>query len=387
LNIVLSPVSYFPQAGGVASNVRRLALGLQKRGHGVTVVTPRLDTTGASLERLDGVDVHRLPFAFPFRLLWQTSQEGLGALLQHGPRDLRRLLRILVDEKVEVVDVQSLTGPNLPYLLLVSRLRGCRFVASLHGNEFVGVTRPANRIRRLLLRRTLRTSACVTAVSHHVAAEATRFCPEAADKIVRIPTAVRIDEYRSSAPSPLPGPYVLSLARLNGLKGHDVLLSAFQQVARSDPKIRLVIAGGGPQRARLHAVTLALGLADRVTFLGEVDRARVPALLAGCRFLALASWSEGIPNVILEAMAAGKAVVATAVGGTPEVVADPERGCLVGPGDPVQLAEAMLDLLRDPARCAAMGEAGRAYVRRDHDVDRIVDQYEAVYRAVVDQRP
>ena len=387
MNVVLSPVSYFPQAGGVASNVRRLALGLQDRGHRVTVVTPRLDRTRAALERLDGVDVHRLPFAFPVRLLWQTAHEGLGALIRHGPRDVRRLLGILVDEKTDVVDVQSLTGPNLPYLLLVSRLRGCRLVASLHGNEFVGVARSAERTRRLLLRSALRASARVTAVSQHVAAEAARFCPEVAGKIVRIPTAVRIDEYRCSAPSPLPGPYILSLARLNGLKGHDVLLSALQLVAKSEPAIRLVIAGAGPQWARLHAITLALGLADRVTFLGEVDRARVPGLLAGCRFLALASWSEGIPNVLLEAMAAGKAVVATAVGGIPEVVADPERGRLVRPGDPAHLAETMLDLLRDPARCAAMGEAGRAYVRRDHDVDRIVDQYETVYRAVVEQRP
>jgi glycosyltransferase involved in cell wall biosynthesis len=386
VNIVLSPVAYFPQTGGVPTSVRRLARGLQERGHRVVVVTPWLESTQSDRDRIDGVDVHRLPFAFPFRMLWQTPREGLGPLCRYGLRDLRRLLRILADERAEVVDVQSLTGPNLPYLLLASRFRGCRFVGSLHGNEFAGMTRRADRMRRLLLRSALRTSACVTAVSHRVAAEATRFCPEVAGRIVRIPTAVRVDEYQRAVPFVSRAPYILTLARLNGLKGHDVLLSAFQQVVESDPEIRLVIAGSGSQRARLHAVTLALGLANRVTFLGEVDRGRVPALLAGCRFLVLASWSEGIPNVILEAMAAGKAVVATAVGGTPEVVADPERGRLVPPGDPTQLAQAMLDLLRDPARCSAMGEAGRAYVRRDHDVDRVVDQYEAVYRAAVEQR-
>ncbi len=91
-----------------------------------------------------------------------------------------------------------------------------------------------------------------------------------------------------------------------------------------------------------------------------------------------------MPNVIVEAMAAGKAVIGTSVGGVPEIVADPERGRLVPPGDPTRLAEAILGLLQDPARRAAMGEAGRAFVRAHHDVDRIVAQYEAVYRAAID---
>jgi glycosyltransferase involved in cell wall biosynthesis len=383
VNVLLSPITYFPRAGGVGTSMRLLARGLAARGHGVVVVTPKLEPTDPDLDVVDGIDVHRLPFAFPVRLLWDMCPTGVGPFCRQGPRDLGRLFRILAAARVDVVNVQSLTGPNLPYLWLASRLGRRGLVASLQGSEFVGVAGSATRVRRALLRRTLRAAARVTAVSRRVAAEAAGFCPEAAAKVGRIPTAVRVDDYRGVAPFPFAAPYLLSLARLNGLKGHDVLLSAFQQVAKSEREVHLVIAGDGPQRARLHAITLALGLRDRVTFLGEVGRERVPALLAGCRFLVLSSWSEGIPNVIVEAMAAGKAVVATSVGGVPEVVTDPETGRLVSPGDPGEMAEAMSSLLQDPARCAAMGEAGRAFVREHHDLDRVVAQYEAVYRAAM----
>jgi glycosyltransferase involved in cell wall biosynthesis len=349
----------------------------------VVVVTPKLGPEDPELDMVDGIPVHRFPFAFPVSLLWAMSPGGIGPFCRQGPRDFGRLVQLCARERVDVVNVQSLTGPNLPYLVLAARLGGRSLVATLRGSEFA--RQSSDRMRRALLRATLRASTTIIAVSHRVAAEATRFCPEVADRIVRIPTAVRTDEYQGVAPFPYASPYVLSLGRLNGLKGHDVLLSAFRRVRDSHPEIHLVIAGDGPQRARLHAVTLALGLKDRVAFLGEIGRERVPQLLAGCRFLVLSSWNEGIPNVILEAMASGKAVVATSVGGVPEVVEDPSRGRLVPPGDAVALARAMSSLIEDPAGCAAMGEAGRAFVRLRHDVDRIVDQYEAVYRGAIDR--
>jgi glycogen synthase len=382
VNVLLSPITYFPRAGGVATSVRHIARGLTERGHRVVVATPKLGPEDPELDLVDGIPVHRFPFAFPVRLLWAMSPGGIGPFCRQGPRDFGRLVQLCARERVDIVDLQSLTGPNLPYLVLAARLGRRSLVATLRGSEFTRLS--TDRVRRALLRSTLRQSAAVVAVSHRVAAEAARFCPEVSDRIVRIPTAVRTDEYRSVVPFPFEFPYLLSLGRLNGLKGHDVLLSAFRRVVDSHPDIHLVIAGDGPQRARLHAVTLALGLKNRVAFLGEIGRERVPQLLAGCRFLVLSSWSEGIPNVILEAMASGKAVVATTVGGVPEVIQDPGGGRLVPPGDPTELAQAMSTLLRDPGLCAAIGEAGRVFVRAHHDVDRIVDQYEAVYQAAID---
>lgn len=90
--------------------------------------------------------------------------------------------------------------------------------------------------------------------------------------------------------------------------------------------MRLLIAGDGAEKVRLHALALALGIKDWVTFLGEVGADRIRTLLSGCEFLVLSSWIEGVPTVLLEAMASGKAVVATDVGGVSEVVKDGHNG-------------------------------------------------------------
>jgi glycosyltransferase involved in cell wall biosynthesis len=158
-----------------------------------------------------------------------------------------------------------------------------------------------------------------------------------------------------------------------------VLLAAFRKVAQWEGDVHLVIAADGPQRIRLQALAMSLGLKGRVTFLGQVGRDRVRELLAGCEFLVNCSWIEGIPNAVLEAMASGKAVVGMRVGGVPEVVSDLETGRLVPPGDPERLADAILFLLRDRDRSKAMGERGRAFVEANHDLAQSVDRYLEVY--------
>lgn len=144
--------------------------------------------------------------------------------------------------------------------------------------------------------------------------------------------------------------------------------------------MRLVIAGDGPERVRLRAVCLALGLKDRVTFAGEADRPRVRELLAGCELLVLASWSEGLPIVALEAMASGKPVVGTSVGGIPEVVIDGETGLLVPPGQSAALADAMVRLLQDSEGHRAMGRNARELVKARYDFPQTVDRYLEAFR-------
>ena len=224
-------------------------------------------------------------------------------------------------------------------------------------------------------------------MSSQVADEAGRFCPEASEKIVTIPNSVVVEEFDGDGGFPFSSPYLLSIARLGLLKGHDVLLSAFRKVAGREKDIHLLIVGDGSERIRLHAITLALGLKDRVTFLGEVDRERVRALLAGCEFLVLSSWSEGLPLVALEAMASRRPVVSTHVGGVPELVSHSETGLLVPPGDPDALADAMLYLVQNRDQCRAMGEKGRAFVVDRHDYAKTVDRYLDVYREVLAEGP
>ena len=167
---------------------------------------------------------------------------------------------------------------------------------------------------------------------------------------------------------------ILSVARLVTEKDHATLLAAFRRVAERDERLQLWIAGDGPLRATLTAQAQRLGLEGRVVFLGF--RADVPRLLAGADLVAIASLREGLPNVALEAMAARRPVVATAVAGTPELVQEGETGLLVPPGAPDAMAGALAALIADPVRRRQMGERGRRRVEQWFEASLALDRWE-----------
>jgi len=171
-------------------------------------------------------------------------------------------------------------------------------------------------------------------------------------------------------------PVVLCAARLAREKGHHFLLHAIAEVARTIPGMQLLLAGDGSLRPELEAIAATLALGDRVAFLGWRDD--VPRLMAACDLLVLPSLSECLPLVCLEAMAAGRPVVASAVGGIPEVVVEGVTGRLVAPGDTGGLAAAITDLLRDPDLARAMGQAGRARVAERFSLARMRDEIYAL---------
>lgn len=164
-------------------------------------------------------------------------------------------------------------------------------------------------------------------------------------------------------------------------KGHRLLLHAFQEIVRSRPDARLVLIGEGPERAALQHLAARLGIADSVLMPGV--REDVPALLRHCRIYVQPSLVESFGIAAAEAMASRLPVVATKVGGLPELVADGETGFLVEPGDPYALAKAVLALAADPARAVEMGKAGRARVESEFTLQRHVERTEAVYEEAV----
>jgi glycosyltransferase involved in cell wall biosynthesis len=176
-------------------------------------------------------------------------------------------------------------------------------------------------------------------------------------------------------------PLVLVIARLDVQKGHRYVLAAAAQV----PGAVLVVAGDGPERAGLEALAGELGIADRVRFLGWRDD--VPELLAVSDLVVLPSLYEGLPVSVLEAMAAGRAVVATAVGGTDEAVEDGESGLLVRPRDADGLAAAIRRLLQDNGLRDRLAAAGRARVERDFSAAAMVARITDVYDLLADSRP
>jgi glycosyltransferase involved in cell wall biosynthesis len=172
-------------------------------------------------------------------------------------------------------------------------------------------------------------------------------------------------------------PVVLSLARLDPQKHLTVLLRAAARV----PTAQFVLAGDGPERGRLEALAAELGLGDRVSFLGL--RSDVPRLLASCDVVVLSSINEGLPVAALEAMAASRPVVASAVAGTLEAVVDGETGLLVPEGDPESLAAALRSVLDDRAQAMRMGAAGRARVVAKFAQQEMVDRVSSVYEQLL----
>jgi glycosyltransferase involved in cell wall biosynthesis len=188
-----------------------------------------------------------------------------------------------------------------------------------------------------------------------------------------------IDLARFTYAGPCSGGPAVLVARLSPEKDIPTLLRAAALVTRAEPGFRLEVAGHGPCLPELQRLAGELGLGERVRFLGEVRD--VPGLLKRAGLFVLSSVTEGISLTLLEAMARGLPVVATRVGGNPEVVADGDTGVLVPPGKPEVLAEAVLRVWRDPGRGRELGLAGRRRVEANFEVRGMVSRYEALYEA------
>jgi glycosyltransferase involved in cell wall biosynthesis len=190
-----------------------------------------------------------------------------------------------------------------------------------------------------------------------------------------------IDEPPPAEPVELaPRPTILQVARLARVKGQHTLLRALVHLDAHAVLVGRDLEHGGVYERELRDEAARLGVADRVVLAGP--RNDVTALLAGCDVFCLPSSVEGLPIVVLEAMAAARPVVASAVGGTPELVADGVTGLLVPPEDAGALAAALDSLLRDPERARALGEAGRDRVRSEFSLQRstarVLDLYTRV---------
>lgn len=174
-----------------------------------------------------------------------------------------------------------------------------------------------------------------------------------------------------------------TVARMAPQKGLPHLLKAAALLAPQFPRMRFLLAGDGPDRPALRQLSRRLGLASRIAFPGYCDD--LPRCLAAVDIFVLPSLAEGLSIMLVEAMAAGCAVVASAVGGVPEVITGGVDGLLVAPGDPGALAAAVTALARDPARRRAMGRAAAAKVRRCFTVERMLCQTGEVYERIMER--
>ena len=240
---------------------------------------------------------------------------------------------------------------------------------------------PRSKDRLLFRLANLKTSR-VVGVSEDAAALCRGEDPWAASKTKVIWNG--IDTSRFVYRGPANAPVAISVARLSPEKDFPTLLQATAIVVRQVPEFKLLMIGNGAERARLEALTQALGISPNVEFLGE--RSDVPELLAQAGFFVSSSKSEGISLTILEAMAVGLPVVTTRVGGNPEIVLEGQTGHLVPDQNPDALAAAMLQMLAHRDAWPAMGQRGRQRVEQQFEIRTMIRQYEELYTEVLSSR-
>jgi glycosyltransferase involved in cell wall biosynthesis len=290
-----------------------------------------------------------------------------------------RLLTFFLRERIQVVHTHNPQG--LIYAALPTRLAGLRLVHTKHG-EAVETGR-----RMWLRRQASRLADAVVSVSRQTDEHARHMGEGHGSKLHVIENGVDLSRFRpdregcSAVRAELgvpPGARLVGTAgRLEEVKNQALLLRAAAPLLGSN--LRLVLVGDGPLRASLQALVRELGRDAEVRFLGT--RSDMPRVMAALDLFVLSSHTEGLPVVLLEAMATGLPVVCTAVGGIAEVVEDGRTGLLVREGDEVRLRESMARLLGDPALAMRMGEDGRARAVERYSVDRMVARYEELYVA------
>lgn len=355
---------------GSADPTIQLAKGLAARGHRVLLgVTPG--------DR----------FEVKAREAGVTLVDGLYLRARLAPlelaADVRRLRRLVEEDGVDVLHTHHSHDHWLA--AVVARLSSRRppVVRTFHNAR--AVKRGA--ASRVLYRRT----AAAFAVSRQIEARCrlarvggarVYFTPGVAD-LPRFNggddgTAVR-EEFKLGD-----APVVVSVARLAPNRGHELLLAGFRELLGTLPAARLLLVGKGETRARLERLVVELGLSQQVTFTGYRDR-DLPSVLASADCFALmAAGSDDSCRAVLEAMAAGRPVVARPVGALPETVAHGETGLLIHDDTPAGVASALGSILGDRTRARAMGAAGRRRAQTEFTPERSVSTVEAAYREVLD---
>jgi len=348
------------------------AKSLRSADPSITVVVIAPHAAGlAAHEEIDGLEIRRVKYFWPARLQRLAYQhEGLFETLRSSPLAavqlpfllLAMLVRLWsVSKGAQVIHAQWV--PTAAIALVVGRVRGIPVVVSVRGADLN--TARKSRPGRMMTRAVIDRVGYVVTVSDEFrellesevgcraplaalynGVDLDQFCPS--DKAAR----------RAQLGLPNDRAVVLFVGGLIKRKGVDILLQALAHPSLSARALDVYLAGEGPLRDELKQLAASIGLSDRVRFVGRIAKDQVHLWMGAADIFVLPSYSEGRPNVVLEAMATGTPVVATAVNGAMELIADGEDGLLFAPGDVSGLAACLDRLLREPELAESLSTNG-----------------------------
>src|SRR5688500_1034422 len=372
--------------GGPALHVSYLARGLDERGYETTLVAGQVGPEEGSMEyavREQGVEPLFVPAL--------QRDIAVGADLA-AVRQLRRLIR---DLRPDVLHTHTAKAGALGRVaaVLAGSARPRVVVHTFHGHVLRGYFDRGRTSGFLTVERSLaRVTDRLVAVSPPVRDElvALGVAPAERFEVIRLgreldrrveASAGAREEQRRELGLADDAFLVAWLGRMTSIKRVDDLLRAFASVAAAEPRAELVLAGDGPLRDELEKLAVSLGIADRAHFVGM--QRDVGRLYAAADLVALCSANEGTPVSLIEALAAGKPVVSTDVGGVSDVVRSGTSGLLVPPNDIEALADAIVLLARDDDMRASFAAAAPADVRERYSVERLVDDVDELYKRLL----
>ena len=384
--------------------VQRLSEELARRGHEVHVLVP-WDSELAP-DPASPLAVHSFRYVLPDRwhrlgysrsLRRDVGMKTAAWLLAplyfvFAERALRRLIR---ERGIELVHAHWIL-PNGFVAARAAGAAGVPYAVTLHGSDVFMAERAAP--LAAMARRALAGAAHVTSCSADLRDRLLALAGGAgADRVLLVPNGTDLGappdaaaaaavEARLGPAAAGGGPLVVAVGRLVDKKGFGILLEAAPAILAGRPDARLAIGGGGDLETPLRRRAAELGIADRVAFPGPLSHPEALALIARAEVFVMPSLRDergnvdGLPIVVLEAMAAGRPVVASDVAGLPLAVADGETGLLVPERDPAALATAVGSLLADPGRARRLGEAGRSRIERELNWAAVAEIHDRLYR-------
>jgi glycosyltransferase involved in cell wall biosynthesis len=353
--------------------IRRLG----QRGHPVTVATPRLHR---QFPNLTGVRYHLYRVARPHPSISHfTNLLGATIALRNVPPH-----DVAMAGSYDAALALGLAGvaPRTPLVFL------------FHSEFYSEWVQSRALARRLILRymaaaerRVFELSARIVAVSEFSARQIASRAPAAANRVRVVPTGVETNFFtpadskvtaRAALGLPADEPLVLGVGRLAGVKQFDRLITAFTVACTRGLQARLVIAGGGPERARLDHLISTYGMGGRIQLAGYCDPPRLRAYMQAADLQVCTSAFENLSLAILEGMACGTPVLGTPGGGTPQLIGQVDPALVLADDHAHTLADALPDWLSDRERLARLGRRARALAVEQYDWERVVDGLESV---------
>jgi len=356
---------FWPKIGGVEVHAAKFLPALGARGYEFLVLTTQISSDHPESDEYQGIPVHRLAF-------WHhPSYTRIDELVQ-----IRKKVTLL--KRAFSPDLLHINAVDLGnfFHLVTADVAPAPLLVTLHGEWFSR--------QNAVIQQTLRAADWVAGCSEAVLKKGRELAPEIGSHSCVIYNGLDGPPLLPAA-LPFDPPQFLCLGRLSTEKGFDIALNAFGIILREFPEARLLIAGDGPARNELEQQGTDLGIGRRVEFLGWVEPADVPALINTATIVLMPSRQESLPLVALETGLMARPIVATRIGGLPEVVADGQTGLLVEPESATAMAAAVTRLLRERELAAELGQAGRTRVEQVFSWRNHVDGYDALYKKLTKQ--